>query len=140
LQSNKTEDAVALFDVIHTVDRAKIATAIKKEMDRQQKNIVCFIQVNLGDEAQKSGISSDQLGGLVKHCREIGLNVAGLMCIPPQGPPPGPYFALLAKLAQQNGFEKLSMGMSADYESAIMLGSTHVRVGSALFGTRPSKA
>lgn len=137
LQSNKAKEAVATFDIIHTVDREKIAKALKVEMDKQDRQLPCFIQVNTGNEPQKAGIASTEVDGFLKLCREeIGLNIIGLMCIPPVDEAPGPHFALLEKIAKRNGLEKLSMGMSSDYEIAVSFGATHVRVGSAIFGHR----
>lgn len=137
LQSNKTKDAVALFDVIHTIDRKKIADSIAAEMARQDKTLRLFIQINTGEEPQKAGVAPAGADGFIDYCRkDLGLEVEGLMCIPPADQHPGPHFALLAKIAERNGLSGLSMGMSADYEDAIMLGATHVRVGSAIFGTR----
>lgn len=138
LQSNKTEEAVALFDVIETVDREKIAKFLQEEMNKQNRHLPCYVQVNIGVEPQKAGIAPDEAVEFVKHCREDHhLDIVGLMCIPPVEENPGPYFALLQKLAKQVGVEKLSMGMSADYEMAIAFGATSVRVGSAIFGHRP---
>lgn len=137
LQSNKAADAVALFDVIETVDREKIARALAGEEERQGRSIRYYVQVNTGLEPQKAGISPDDVGSFVALCRnELSMNVEGLMCIPPVDENPGPHFALLAKLADENGLTKLSMGMSADFEIAIGFGATSVRVGSAIFGTR----
>ncbi|SHM92513.1 YggS family pyridoxal phosphate-dependent enzyme [Roseibium suaedae] len=137
LQSNKAKEAVATFDVIHTVDREKIARALKDEMVRQDRNLPCFIQVNTGEEPQKAGIPPREADAFIRLCRdEIGLTIAGLMCIPPVEDAPGPHFALLQKIAARNGLEGLSMGMSSDYETAIGFGATHVRVGSAIFGHR----
>jgi len=137
LQSNKAADAVALFDVIHTLDREKIATALAKEMNDQGKRPQLFVQVNTGDEEQKAGIAPEDAAAFVERCRnEHGLHIAGLMCIPPFDENPGPHFALLRKLAEEVGVEKLSMGMSSDLETAIEFGATHVRVGSAIFGAR----
>ncbi len=137
LQSNKTREAVALFDVIHTVDRSKIARALAKETLEQNKSMRFFVQVNTGNEPQKAGISVDEAVAFVGHCqKEHGLDICGLMCIPPFDENPGPHFALLAKLAKNAGVEKLSMGMSSDYEAAIQFGATHIRVGSAIFGAR----
>lgn len=137
LQSNKSADAVALFDVIHTVDRDKIAKSLATEMKKQGKTVRLFVQVNTGDEEQKSGISPKETVSFVNRCRHVhGLTIEGLMCIPPFDENPGPHFALLRKLAQQAGVEKLSMGMSGDYETALEFGATHVRVGSAIFGAR----
>ena len=136
LQSNKAADAVALFDVIHTVDRPKIARAIASECEKQGRDVETFVQVNTGEEAQKSGVAPDEAVAFVESCRERGLAPAGLMCIPPAQENPGPHFALLAKLAAEAGLDGLSMGMSGDYETAIRMGATHVRVGSAIFGAR----
>lgn len=137
LQSNKAADAVALFDCIETVDRDKIAAALAREMARQDRHPVLFVQVNTGGEAQKAGVEPQSAVEFVARCRDVhGLSIAGLMCIPPFDENPGPHFALLAKLAGQCGVEALSMGMSADFETAIEFGATHVRVGSAIFGAR----
>ncbi|MEJ8474932.1 YggS family pyridoxal phosphate-dependent enzyme [Roseibium algae] len=137
LQSNKAKEAVATFDVIHTIDREKIAKSLKLEMDKQDRNLPCFIQVNTGEEPQKAGIAPHDLDAFVARCRdEIGLEVVGLMCIPPVEDAPGPHFALLQKMADRNGLSLLSMGMSSDYETALGFGATHVRVGSAIFGHR----
>jgi pyridoxal phosphate enzyme (YggS family) len=137
LQSNKAAEAVALFDVIETVDREKIARALKSEIDKQQRSIRLYVQVNTGLEPQKAGIAPDDTEKFVALCRdEVGLPIEGLMCIPPADENPGPHFALLAKLARQCGVEKLSMGMSGDFEIAVAFGATSVRVGSAIFGSR----
>ena len=137
LQSNKAKEAVALFDVIETVDREKIAVALKSEMEKSGKHPRLLVQVNIGLEPQKAGIAPDDAVSFVKRCREVhGLAIDGLMAIPPEGVPPGPYFAHLANLAKAVGATVLSMGMSADFETAIAMGATHVRVGSALFGLR----
>lgn len=137
LQSNKAAEAVALFDVIETVDREKIARAIASEMVRQSRTVRLYVQVNTGLEPQKVGIAPDDVVAFVALCRdELGLSVEGLMCIPPADENPGPHFALLAKLARKAGVARLSMGMSGDYETAIAFGATSVRVGSAIFGTR----
>lgn len=137
LQSNKAADAVALFDVIETVDREKIARALSEEMKRQNRSVQVYVQVNTGLEPQKAGIAPDDAVAFVEFCRsELELPVAGLMCIPPADENPGPHFALLAELAGRAGLEKLSMGMSADFEAAILFGATSVRVGSAIFGHR----
>ncbi len=141
LQSNKAADAVALFDVIHTVDRPKIAYALAEEMSRQGRRLPVFIQVNTGAEPQKAGILPEAADAFIAECREkAGLDVRGLMCIPPAEDVPAPHFALLAEIARRNGLPGLSMGMSADFEVAIHQGATHVRVGSALFGSRPRPA
>lgn len=138
LQSNKAAEAVELFDVIHTVDREKIAAALAAECTRQGRRRRFFVQVNTGLEAQKAGIDPREAVAFVARCREMhGLDVEGLMCIPPVEEAPGPHFALLSKLAREAGVTALSMGMSSDFETAIDLGATHVRVGSAIFGTRP---
>jgi len=134
LQSNKAEQAVALFDAIHSVDRPSLVTALAKAMARAGRRPDCFLQVNIGDEPQKGGCPVAELPSLVEAARS--LPVVGLMCIPPAEAEPAPYFALIAKLARRHGLAGLSMGMSADYESAGMLGATHVRVGTALFGPR----
>lgn len=137
LQSNKAADAVALFDVIETVDREKIARALAAEMRQQGRTLRFYVQVNTGMEPQKAGIAPDDVPAFVSLCRgEIGLPIEGLMCIPPADEYPGPHFALLAKLAAENGINKLSMGMSSDFETAIGFGATSVRVGSAIFGSR----
>jgi pyridoxal phosphate enzyme (YggS family) len=137
LQSNKAADAVALFDVIETVDREKIARALKAEMDKQGKRLRLYVQVNTGLEPQKAGITPDDTTTFVTLCRdELGLDIEGLMCIPPADENPGPHFALLRKLARESNVEKLSMGMSGDFETAIGFGATSVRVGSAIFGSR----
>lgn len=140
LQSNKAADAVALFDVIHTVDRPKIAKALAKEIETQRRQVRIFVQVNTGEEHQKAGVAPAQVDGFVAECRDShGLEVEGLMCIPPFDDPPAPHFALLQKLAKRNGLGGLSMGMSADFAEAIPFGATHVRVGSAIFGARETK-
>lgn len=137
LQSNKAADAVALFDVIETVDREKIARALADECKKQGRALRFYVQVNTGMEPQKAGIDPRETVAFVSMCRdELKLNVEGLMCIPPAEEYPGPHFALLAKLAKECGVEKLSMGMSGDFETAIEFGATSVRVGSAIFGTR----
>ncbi|OYR21182.1 YggS family pyridoxal phosphate-dependent enzyme [Brucella thiophenivorans] len=137
LQSNKAADAVALFDVIETVDREKIAAALAVEIKKQVKNPKLYVQVNTGLEEQKAGIAPKEAVAFVERCRnEHGLTIEGLMCIPPADENPGPHFALLEKLARQAGVEKLSMGMSGDYETAVGFGATSVRVGSAIFGGR----
>jgi len=137
LQSNKAKDAVALFDAIHTIDRPKIARAIASEMASQSRGLELFVQVNTGDEDQKAGVAIDQLAELLSVAQaECGLTIAGLMCIPPIEDAPAPHFALLAKLAAEHGLPKLSMGMSADFETAVQFGASYVRVGSAIFGAR----
>lgn len=138
LQTNKARDAVALFDVIQSVDRERLAAALAKEMDRLGRRPACYIQVNTGEEPQKAGILPQDVDAFVATCRdEHKLPVVGLMCIPPVDEEPALHFALLVKMAARNGLAKVSMGMSADYETAVRLGATHVRVGSALFGARP---
>jgi pyridoxal phosphate enzyme (YggS family) len=137
LQSNKAADAVALFDVIETVDREKIARALAEEIRKQEKPLRLYVQVNTGMEPQKAGIDPQETAAFVELCRkDLGLLIEGLMCIPPADENPGPHFALLAKLADQCGLQRLSMGMSADFETAVEFGATSVRVGSAIFGVR----
>jgi pyridoxal phosphate enzyme (YggS family) len=137
LQSNKTKEAVALFDVIETVDREKIAAELAKEISAQNRTPKLYVQVNTGLEEQKAGVDPRETAAFVARCRDVhGLAIEGLMCIPPFDENPGPHFALLAKLARQAGVEKLSMGMSGDFETAIAFGATSVRVGSAIFGNR----
>jgi pyridoxal phosphate enzyme (YggS family) len=136
LQSNKAEEAVALFDQIHSVDRASLVAALARAMERTGRRPACFIQVNIGGEAQKGGCAVEALPGLLAESRAADLPVSGLMCVPPAGVEPAPYFALLAKLARDHGLGGLSMGMSGDYETAVTLGASHVRVGTALFGER----
>jgi hypothetical protein len=141
LQSNKAAEAVALFDVIETLDRPKIARAIADEIARQGKRPRLLVQVNTGAEPQKAGVSPHETDAFIASCRdEFGLAVEGLMCIPPADDPPAPHFALLAKIAASNGLCVLSMGMSGDYEIAAQLGATHVRIGTALFGARLTPA
>lgn len=138
LQTNKARDAVALFDVIQSVDRDRLAAALAKEMEKLGRRPDCYIQVNTGEEPQKAGILPKDLDAFVALCRnQYKLPIVGLMCIPPVDEEPALHFALLAKMAARNGLARLSMGMSADYETAVRLGATHVRVGSALFGSRP---
>lgn len=137
LQSNKAKNAVALFDCIETVDREKIAAELGKEMARQGRRPKLYVQVNTGSEPQKAGIEPREAVAFVNRCRDVhGLSIEGLMCIPPLEDNPGPHFALLGRLARDAGVEKLSMGMSSDYELAIAFGATSVRVGSAIFGER----
>ena len=137
LQSNKAAEAVALFDVVHTVDREKIAVALVKEIAKQGRHLKLYVQVNTGREEQKTGIDPHQAVEFVDRCRKVhDLNISGLMCIPPFDENPGPHFALLRKLAAKADVAELSMGMSADYQTAIEFGSTSVRVGSAIFGAR----
>ncbi|HWB44926.1 MAG TPA: YggS family pyridoxal phosphate-dependent enzyme [Hyphomicrobiaceae bacterium] len=141
LQSNKAKDAVALFDAIHSIDRPKIAEAVAHEMAKLGKRCQLFIQVNTGEEAQKAGVMPREAAALLSLCREkLALEIAGLMCIPPLDEEAGVHFAFLAKLAGDLGLTQLSMGMSADFETAIAFGATHVRVGSEIFGTRPARA
>lgn len=144
LQTNKVREAVGLFDVIHSLDRASLAGELAKEFAKlraQQDGVrlpEVFIQINTGEEPQKAGIAPTEADSFIHECRERhGLEISGLMCIPPVDEPPSPHFALLAKIAARNGISGLSMGMSGDFEQAVMLGATHVRVGSALFGSRP---
>jgi hypothetical protein len=140
LQSNKAKEAVELFDCIESVDSEKLAGEIAKAQKKLQKNCEIFIQVNIGDELQKSGIAIENLSSFVNFCKnDLQLNVVGLMAVPPSNESASPYFALLAKLARENNLEKLSMGMSADYEEAIALNSTHIRLGTAIFGARIAK-
>jgi pyridoxal phosphate enzyme (YggS family) len=141
IQTNKARDVVALFDVIETVDRPKLAQALAKEMARLGRRPACLIEVNTGEEPQKAGVLPAAADAFIKACRdELGLPVVGLMAIPPEGEEPSLHFALLADIALRNGLTQLSMGMSADYEIAVQFGATHVRVGSAIFGERPPKA
>ena len=136
LQSNKAGEAVALFDCIHSLDRPSLLTALAKAMDSAGRQVPCFVQVNIGDEAQKGGCPIAELPALLAQARSAQIPLAGLICVPPEGIEPAPFFAFLAKLAADNGLAGLSMGMSGDFETAIMLGATHVRVGTALFGGR----
>lgn len=136
LQSNKAEEAVALFDTIHSVDRLSLVAALGKAALKTGRSPACFLQVNIGDEPQKGGCAVADLPALLDAAHGEGLNVAGLMALPPEGVEAAPYFALLAKVARRHGLSGLSMGMSADFETAIMCGATHVRVGTALFGER----
>src|SRR4029077_9556943 len=137
LQSNKAKEAVALFDAIHSVDRPSLCEALAKEVAKQGRQPVLFVEINTGAEAQKAGVLPQDADGFLAHCRDkYGLTVSGLMCIPPLEEAPGPHFALTAKIARRNGLKLLSMGMSADFITAIQLGATHVRVGSAIFGGR----
>jgi PLP dependent protein len=139
VQTNKAKDAVALFDVIETVDRPKLARVLAAEMARQGRRPVCFVQVNTGEEPQKAGVLPAAADPFIAECRRLELPVIGLMAIPPEDEEPSLHFALLADLARRNGLDQLSMGMSADYEIAVQFGATHVRVGSAIFGARPPK-
>lgn len=136
LQSNKAEDAVQLFDCIHSLDRTSLVSALARAMDKVGKQVPCFVQVNIGAEEQKGGCAIADLPALLAEARGAELPLLGLMCVPPAGIEPAPFFALLGKLADDNGLAGLSMGMSDDFETAVMLGATHVRVGSALFGAR----
>jgi PLP dependent protein len=137
LQTNKAAEAVSLFDVIHTIDRPRVAAAVAKEMKTQAKQLELFIQVNTGDELQKAGVSPAGTDTFIAECRtQYGLAISGLMCIPPVTESPGKHFTLLAEIAARNDLKNLSMGMSGDFETAIKYGATHVRVGSAIFGTR----
>jgi len=137
LQSNKAEEAVALFDAIHSLDRSSLVTALARAMDKGDRRPDCFIQVNIGEESQKGGCAIADLPGLLDEARNADLPIVGLMCVPPANVESAPYFALLDKLARDHGLPGRSMGMSGDYEVAVMLGATHVRVGTALFGDRP---
>lgn len=139
LQSNKAKDAVALFDCIESVDRPSLVSELAKEMKAQGRNLPCLIQVNTGEEDQKGGVAPKDLPALLELCRKEGLNITGLMCIPPHDVHPGLHFALLRKFANTYGLETLSMGMSADFAEAILAGSTQVRVGSGLFGERAAE-
>jgi hypothetical protein len=137
LQSNKAKEAVALFDAIHSVDRPSICQALAKEIEIQKKRPQLFVQINTGEEPQKAGVVPSEADAFIAECRTgYGLDISGLMCIPPVNEPPAAHFALTAKIAARNGLKYLSMGMSADFATAIMLGATHVRVGSAIFGHR----
>jgi pyridoxal phosphate enzyme (YggS family) len=137
LQSNKAKEAVALFDAIHSVDRASLCEALAKEIEKQGKTPTLFVQVNTGAEPQKAGVLPEGADAFLESCGDkYGLTISGLMCIPPADEAPGPHFALLATIARRNGLKLLSMGMSADFASAIAMGATHVRVGSAIFGGR----
>ena len=137
LQSNKAGDAVALFDIIHTLDRPKIAKVVKQEMDKQNRQLTCFIQVNTGEEPQKAGVTPAEAADFLAYCHtDIGLNICGLMCIPPIGEEAAMHFALLKNLADRLALPQLSMGMSGDFEEAIRFGATHIRLGSVLFGSR----
>jgi pyridoxal phosphate enzyme (YggS family) len=137
LQSNKAKEAVALFDAIHSVDRPSLAEALAKEIAKQGRRPVLFAEINTGAEPQKAGVLAQEADGFLTACRDrYGLTISGLMCIPPAGEAPAPHFALTAKIAGRNGLKLLSMGMSADFQTAIAFGATHVRVGSAIFGAR----
>lgn len=137
LQSNKAAEAVALFDVIHALDRPSLVTALGRAMDAAGRRIPCFVQVNIGAEEQKGGCAIADVPALLESARVADIPVLGLMCVPPADVEAAPYFALLAKMARDNGQTGLSMGMSGDFETAVMLGATHVRVGTSLFGDRP---
>ncbi|WP_414710286.1 YggS family pyridoxal phosphate-dependent enzyme [Pseudorhodoplanes sp.] len=138
LQSNKAKDAVALFDAIHSVDRPSLCEALAKEIQKQGRSPLLFAQINTGAEPQKAGILPEDADAFLRSCTaDYGLTISGLMCIPPFDEAPAPHFALTAKIAARNGLKLLSMGMSTDFEAAIAFGATHVRVGSAIFGTRP---
>lgn len=136
LQTNKAEEAVALFDVIQTVDRPKLADALAKAIQKTGRRPEMLLQVNTGEEPQKSGVAPHEAEALLAHCRALGLPVIGLMCVPPEGQNPAPHFALLKRMADDFGLYELSMGMSGDYQAALRLGSTMVRIGTALFGAR----
>ena len=136
LQSNKADEAVALFDCIHSLDRPSLAKALAGAMDKAGRRVPCFVQVNIGEEEQKGGCAIAELPRFLADVKALGLPVVGLMAVPPADLEPAPYFALLAKLAREHGLGQLSMGMSGDYETAVRIGATHVRVGSALFGAR----
>ena len=138
LQSNKAEDAVALFDAIHSLDRPSLVKALAKAMDKLDRRVPCFVQVDVGEEDQKGGCPVAELPALLEQARDADIPVAGLMCIPPFGIEAAPFFAFLDKLARDHGLDGRSMGMSGDYETAVRLGATHVRVGTALFGARPA--
>jgi hypothetical protein len=138
LQSNKAREAVALFDAIHSLDRQSLAEALSKEIRKQDRRPALFVEINTGAEPQKAGVLPQEADAFLVLCRDTyGLEIAGLMCIPPQSENPAPHFALTAKIARRNGLKSLSMGMSADFRTAIAFGATHVRVGSAIFGARP---
>jgi pyridoxal phosphate enzyme (YggS family) len=138
LQSNKAKEAVALFDAIHSVDRESLCDALAKEIQKQGRAPLLFVQINTGAEPQKAGVLPEEADGFLSAARErYGLSISGLMCIPPVDEPPGPHFALTATIAKRNGLALLSMGMSADFPTAIAFGATHVRIGSAIFGSRP---
>lgn len=136
LQSNKANEAVALFDYIHSLDRISLAKALAAAMDKAARRVPCFVQVNIGEEEQKGGCAITDLPQFLEQVRALDLPVIGLMAVPPADVEPSPYFALLAKLARDNGLDQLSIGMSGDYETAVRIGATHVRIGSALFGAR----
>ncbi len=138
LQTNKIKDAIELFDMIHTVDREKLARKLSQALQEQNKTIPCLIQVNIGEESQKSGVTPLELPDFLAFCtKECGLDIRGLMCIPPVDEPAALYFALLRKIAEGHKLKELSMGMSADYEKAVALGATYIRIGTGIFGERP---
>jgi PLP dependent protein len=136
LQTNKARDAVQLFDVIETVDRPKLARVLAQEMNRAGRRLACYVQVNTGEEPQKAGVAPNDADAFIAEGRALGLDIVGLMCIPPEHEPAAPHFALLRVIAERNGLTRLSMGMSGDFETAIRLGATHVRIGTAIFGAR----
>ena len=137
LQSNKAKEAVALFDAIHSIDRPSVCQAVAKEIESQNRRPQLFVQINTGEEPQKAGVAPGDADAFITNCREsYGLQISGLMCIPPLNEPPAAHFALTAKIAARNGLKNLSMGMSADFVTAIALGATHIRIGSAIFGHR----
>jgi PLP dependent protein len=137
LQSNKAKEAVALFDAIHSVDRASLCQALAKEIEAQKRQPLLFVQLNTGEEPQKAGVAPGEADAFIASCRDnYGLGISGMMCIPPVDQAPAPHFALTAKIAARNGLRNLSMGMSADFATAIQFGATHIRVGSAIFGHR----
>jgi len=137
LQSNKAKEAIALFDAVHSVDRASLAEALGKEIAKQGRRPLLFVEINTGAEPQKAGVLPQEADAFLAACRDrYGLTISGLMCLPPQNEPPAPHFALTAKIAARNGLKNLSMGMSADFATAIQFGATHIRVGSAIFGHR----
>ena len=137
LQSNKAREAVALFDAIHSVDRPSLCEALAREIARQGRQPLLFVEVNTGGEPQKAGVLPENTDSFLRQCRQdYGLSIAGLMCLPPANEPPAPHFALTAKIARRNGLKLLSMGMSADFPAAIAQGATHVRIGTAIFGER----
>jgi pyridoxal phosphate enzyme (YggS family) len=137
LQTNKVREAVAHFDLIETVDRPRLAEALAREMERSGRHLPCYVEVNTGEEPQKAGVLPEATDGFIADCRDrLGLAIAGLMCIPPEHEEPALHFALLREIARRNGLDILSMGMSADFETAIRFGATHVRVGTAIFGAR----
>ena len=139
LQTNKAKDAVSLFDAIETLDRPKLARVLAEEIEAQGRSPNLFVQVNIGDEPQKAGVKISDADAFILACRkDFGLTISGLMCIPPHAEPPAPFFALLKKIADRNDLRYLSMGMSADYETAVQLGATHVRIGTQIFGPRPN--